>query len=74
MTVRGSGALDHAGGDLDRLLMIEFGRLTHDAEHGDARAAGRQIVVRHPVDRREVDAAVVVERGRRDREGARRRG
>ena len=64
------GALDEAPGDLLRLGRLELRRLAQNAEHGDAVAADLGVEVGQPVDGFLVDAAVVVERRRRDREGA----
>jgi hypothetical protein len=41
----GSGPLDHAAGDVERLLRLQLGRLAHDAQHRDPGAAGLQIEV-----------------------------
>jgi len=63
-------ALDEADRDLLGLGGVELWRLAQNAEHGDAIAADLGVEIRQPVDRSLVDAAVVVERCRRDREGA----
>ncbi len=68
------GALDEAHRDLLGLGRIELRRLAQDAEHRDAVAADLGVEIGQPVDRGLVDAAVVVERRRRDREGALRPG
>ena len=57
---------DDAGRDRQRLRLLELLRLSHDAEHCDARAAGLAVEIDHAVDGGLVDAAVLVERGRRD--------
>ena len=49
---------------------FQLRRLAHDAEHGDAVAADLGIEIGEPVDGFVVDAAIVVERRRRDRKGA----
>src|SRR5205085_10034624 len=49
---------------------IQLRRLAEDAEHGDAVAADRGVEIGQLVDRLLVDAAVVMKRRRRNREGA----
>src|SRR5204863_9483002 len=68
--LHGFCALDEADRYLLGLRRIEFWRLAEDAEHGDALAAHFGIKIGQPVDRFLVNAAVVVERRRRDRKGA----
>ncbi len=64
------GALHEALCDFLGLRTIELGRLAQNAEHGDAVAADLGIEVGQPVDGFVVDAAVIVERRRRNGEGA----
>src|SRR5699024_10688238 len=64
------GALDEAYRHLLGLGGIELRRLAEDAEHRDAVAADRGVEIGQLVDRLLVDAAVVMERRRRDRESA----
>jgi hypothetical protein len=63
-------ALDEANRDLLGLGCVELRRLAQNAEHGDTVAADFGVEIGQPVDGFLVDAAVVVERRRRDREGA----
>ena len=64
------GALDEADRHLLGFRRVELRRLAQNAEHGDAVAADFGVEIGQPVDRFLVDAAVVVERCRRDRKGA----
>ena len=64
------GALHEAYRDLLGFGGIELRRLAENAEHRDAIAADLGVEVGQPVDGFLVDAAVVVERRRRDGEGA----
>ena len=64
------GTFDEANCNLLGFGRIQLRRLAENAEHGDAVAADFGVEVGQPVDGLLVDAAVIVERRRRDREGA----
>src|SRR5213079_172742 len=64
------GALDEADRHLLGFISVEFRRLAQNAQHSDAVAADLGVEVGEPVDRFFVDAAVVMERRRRNRKGA----
>ena len=64
------GALDEALRHFFGFRAFELRRFAQDAEHGHAIAADFGVEIGQPVDRFLVDAAVIMERRRRDREGA----
>src|SRR5579859_376993 len=63
-------ALDETDRDLLGLGGIELRRFAQNAEHRDAFAADLRVEIGQAVDRALVDAAIVMERRRRDQKGA----
>src|SRR5262249_40904985 len=59
-------ALDAAGDEANRLVVIQLRRFAHDAENGATVSARGDIVIDHPVDAGRVDPAIVKKGSRRD--------